>query len=66
MLFKNTFIYYFNVALPVKKIKAKTNYIAQRWITKSLIVSRKILEYIQIYQRILRKVLNEARRKESR
>jgi len=82
MLFKNTFIYYFDVAFPVKKIKAKTNYITQRWNTKGLIVSRnklrilrkikrmqggsrKILEYIQIYQRILRKVLNEARRKES-
>ena len=30
VLFKNTFIYYFNVAFPVKKNDFKANYIAQR------------------------------------
>jgi hypothetical protein len=38
--FINTFSYYFNVAFPVKKYEVKANYIAQRWITKGLIVSR--------------------------
>ena len=82
MSFINTFIYYFNVAFPVKKQEVKANGIVQRWITKGLIVSRnklrihrklkwlqytseEFLEYIQTYQNILRKVLIEARRKES-
>jgi hypothetical protein len=47
--FINTFSYYFNVAFPVKKHEVKANYIAQRWITKGLIVSRNKL-------RILRKI----------
>ena len=46
MSFINTFIYYFNVAFPVKKHEVKANGILQRWITKGLIVSRNKLRIL--------------------
>jgi len=49
ILFINIFVYYFNIAFPVKKNEVKANTIIQRWITKGLIVSRNKL-------RILRKI----------
>ena len=52
MTFINIFIYYFNVVFPVKKVEAKVNYMAQRWITKGLIVSRNKLRTLRKIKRM--------------
>jgi len=46
MLFMNTFIYYFNIAIPIKKNEVKSTCVAQRWITKDPIVSRNKLRIL--------------------
>jgi hypothetical protein len=80
-LFKNTFIYYFNRAFPLKTTEVKGT-ILNKWITGGLIRSRnklrllnhikrttklssESLQYIQNYQLIFRKVVRGARMKES-
>ena len=80
MLFMNIFMLYFNVAFPVDKVKVNymvQRWITKGLIVSrnKLCILQKIkrmqcpsaecLEYIHLYQQIFRKVLNEAKRKES-
>ena len=45
-LFMNTFTYYFNAAFPLKKVKYEKNFMANKWITQGLIISRIILRLL--------------------
>jgi hypothetical protein len=51
MTFINIFIYYFNVAFPVKKVEIRVNYMTHRWITKGLTVSRNKLRTLREIKR---------------